>query len=452
MRKKTVKPLEKKYNISKYVIGTFSGNRKEWKRIMINGENTDYEMNREGTLRDRNTEELIEPFQMSHPINYFLYKIKLSNGKLTILPRHRMMAALFIPIPRKYREKGYQQENLVINHKDGVKGHDDLDNLEWCTVKENMDHAIEHGLVDYLGENSHLATITDGEATEICELLAEGKRPKEVSEITGIGEKIVRHIYHGEAWKQLTKNYEFPEYEGPKPYCYSDDIIRDVCDLIQEGKKNNREISEITGVSERYIGDIKTKKRRLDISSDYNFTDVPARNAPKAIVAKQVCELLQEGEKSVKEISEITGLDNCMVSGIKCGRYWKDISKDYDFSKVPNDKNTDEDKVKRVREACQLLQENTMSHREIGEKVGLKRSMITDISIGRCWKSISKDYTFPDTKIPARNDENIHKACLLFTKGMSDYAINKEIGISRNFLRKLRKREIRTDISSQYIF
>lgn len=390
MRKKNVKPLEKKYNIAKYVIGTFSGNKKEWKRIMINGENTDYEMNKEGTLRDRNTKEIIEPFQISHPIDYYLYDIILPKGNKTMLSRHRMMAALFIPIPRKYREKGYQQENLVINHKDGVKGHDDLDNLEWCTQKENIEHALNHGLLKFKsGEDSHLATITDGEATEICELLAEGKRPKEVSEITGIREKVVRHIYHGEAWKQLTKNYEFPEYEGPKPYDYSDDVIKDVCDLIQEGKKNNREISEIAGVSERYISDIKTKKRRLDISSDYNFTDVPARNAPKAIVAKQVCELLQEGEKSVKEISEITGLDSCMVSGIKCGRYWKDIS---------------------------------------------------------------KDYTFPDTKIPARNDENIHKACLLFTKGMSDYAINKEIGISRNFLRKLRKREIRTDISSQYIF
>lgn len=448
---KKIKKLEKKHVIAKYFIGTLSGKNKEWKRIMINGEKTDYEMNKEGTLRDRITKEIYIPHQISDPPSYCYYNINLSN-KHIMLSRHRLLAALFIPIPKVYREKGYNQENLVINHKDGVKGHDDLDNLEWCTVKENMNHAIKHGLITYLGENSHLSTITDLEATEICELLAEGKRPKEVSEITGIRERVVRHIYNGECWKQLTENYEFPETEGPIPYSYSDDIIRNTCELIQEGKLNNREISEITGVNERYISDIKNKKRRVDVSDEYDFSNAPPRNASREIVARQICEMLQEGKKSVKEISEITGLGGSMISGIKCGRYWTNISKDYDFSNVPYDKHNDDDKVNTVKEICNLLQENTLTHKEIANKLGVFSALVDNISKGRTWKSISKDYTFPDTRKPAEKDENLHRACFLFSEGESDNKISKDTGITRGFLRKLRRREVRTDISSQYNF
>lgn len=53
---------------------------------------------------------------------------------------HRIVAMCFIPNPNGY---------LEINHIDGVKTHNSVDNLEWCTRSENNRHAFQTGLRSY---------------------------------------------------------------------------------------------------------------------------------------------------------------------------------------------------------------------------------------------------------------------------------------------------------------
>jgi hypothetical protein len=50
---------------------------------------------------------------------------------------HRLVSMAFIPNPRCYK---------YVNHKDGVKTHNHIDNLEWCTASFNNAHAYRTGL------------------------------------------------------------------------------------------------------------------------------------------------------------------------------------------------------------------------------------------------------------------------------------------------------------------
>lgn len=74
--------------------------------------------------------------------------LKCGQGKV-----HRIIAETFIPNP---------ENKPSVNHKDGNKANNELDNLEWATYSEQQIHAIKIGLVGPMTEKQRIARHNNG--------------------------------------------------------------------------------------------------------------------------------------------------------------------------------------------------------------------------------------------------------------------------------------------------
>lgn len=67
---------------------------------------------------------------------YNYYRLK-SEGKLRTFTTHRILAEIFVDNP---------ENKPCVNHKDGNKLNNNINNLEWVTHQENCIHSVETGL------------------------------------------------------------------------------------------------------------------------------------------------------------------------------------------------------------------------------------------------------------------------------------------------------------------
>lgn len=92
-----------------------------------------YEISNMGLLRNKTTKNVLRPYTMK---SGYLVVRKQGYFAKTI---HRQVALHFIPNP---------ENKPTVNHIDGNKNNNTVNNLEWCTHKENSNHAWRIGLME----------------------------------------------------------------------------------------------------------------------------------------------------------------------------------------------------------------------------------------------------------------------------------------------------------------
>lgn len=304
--------------------------KEKWKYITYKGEKTKYQVSNLGKFK--NIDGAIRDFS-NQSANYYTINLKLKDGKFYNVGLHRLVALTFCKIPKRHKKNGLTFDDLVVNHIDGITHHNAVFNLEWCTQTENHAHAIETGLWDCAGEKCYRATITNEEAKMIVDLLMQGKTPIELAKELDISERIIRSIRAKSAWKEFSKNCEFPEIcENP---CYSKDenLIRLVCEELMLGEKTDKEIGKKYGFSKEYVRDLRNGKLRQDITKDYVFPK--KTDSPKYIETIKkihlICKELEKGILSDREIGENYGFSREYIRDIRNHKRRKDISSQYNF-------------------------------------------------------------------------------------------------------------------------
>jgi len=92
-----------------------------------------YSITEDGVIFSNITNKALAPFNNN---GYLRIGLSKDNKRKKFLV-HRLIAEAFIP---------NDQNNLLINHKDGNKMNNHISNLEWCTYSENLKHAYKIGL------------------------------------------------------------------------------------------------------------------------------------------------------------------------------------------------------------------------------------------------------------------------------------------------------------------
>lgn len=130
---------------------------------------------------------------------YGYKRVKLSKlGARKPIDVHRLVAETFIPNPLNLK---------CVNHKDGNKENNTVDNLEWCTYSDNNKHAIKMGLTNHpKGEDIKISKLKESDIRFIRENYKPNSKEynyRKLAQRFGVSKRTIYNCVKGIIWKDL---------------------------------------------------------------------------------------------------------------------------------------------------------------------------------------------------------------------------------------------------------
>lgn len=163
-----------------------------WKTVI---DFSNYQISNKGRVINRKKGWYLHPAPNKKRRNYYYISLQ-QNGKRKNLLLSRLVAIHFIANPLNKTQ---------VNHKNGDKSNNNVNNLEWVTPKENVAHAILNGFIaePLRGSKQPRAIINEGNVINIRKLAKNGMYHRIIAKKYNIGVSTVTHIVNKTRWSWL---------------------------------------------------------------------------------------------------------------------------------------------------------------------------------------------------------------------------------------------------------
>lgn len=217
-----------------------------WEDIIYKGELTEYLVSTDGRIKHKPTNTILKPFYNK---GYAIIVLVIKN-KHKMFKVHRLVANAFFGKP--------ENKNMEVNHINGIKQDNRIENLEWVSPRDNCIHAVISGLKPDVKINVETAH-------KICRLLATRKYTnKEIAKMCNCTKGIVNDIRIRHSWVFISSLYDLPE---PRKFKVNWSKYYDDIDYLLIKGFSNKEIMKLIPIEgsnkKSYTSIISMRKKIL---------------------------------------------------------------------------------------------------------------------------------------------------------------------------------------------
>lgn len=202
---------------------------------------------------------------------YRKYSITFDDGTRKEFPAHRLVALAYIDNP---------ENKEYVNHINGIKSDNSVENLEWVTATENNLHAYETGLSTGKKPKGDVTTLrgeylegkieyVEDDVREVCELISKGYRDVDISRMLDFPRRTINLIRHNELSQYADVIAEY-DFNFPKEDRMSPEMVITICQELEKGARV-MELARKLGLNRKKVGNIHSRKTFKDISKSFKW-------------------------------------------------------------------------------------------------------------------------------------------------------------------------------------